>query len=104
MRQRHFGGEKLFVDYAGRTVPIYGAHGEESLRAQLFIGALGASRDAYAEATRTQMLTDWFASHMRALELYGAAPTMIVPDNPKAGVTRAVATSRRDRLAQSVVA
>ena len=25
MRQRHFAGEKLFVDYAGRTVPIYGA-------------------------------------------------------------------------------
>ena len=24
MRQRHFAGEKLFVDYAGRTVPIYG--------------------------------------------------------------------------------
>jgi transposase len=25
MRQRHLAGEKLFVDYAGRTVPIYGA-------------------------------------------------------------------------------
>jgi hypothetical protein len=24
MRQRHFAGEKLFVDYAGRTVPILG--------------------------------------------------------------------------------
>jgi len=24
MPQRHFAGEKLFVDYAGRTVPIYG--------------------------------------------------------------------------------
>ena len=24
MRQRHFAGEKLFVDYAGRTVPIMG--------------------------------------------------------------------------------
>ena len=24
MRQRHIAGEKLFVDYAGRTVPIYG--------------------------------------------------------------------------------
>src|SRR6185312_15097597 len=29
MRQRHFAGEKLFVDYAGRTVPIYAAGGEE---------------------------------------------------------------------------
>ena len=80
MRQRHFAGEKLFVDYAGRTVPIYGAHGEESFRAQLFISALGASGYAYAEATRTQTLPDWLASHVRALEFYGAAPTIIVPD------------------------
>src|SRR5579863_2171114 len=89
MRQRHFAGEKLFVDYAGRTVPIYGAHGEESFRAQLFICALGASGYAYAEATRTQTLADWLASHVRALEFYGMAPTIIVPDNPKVGVTRA---------------
>ena len=50
MRQRHFAGEKLFVDYAGRTVPIHGVHGEEAFRAQIFIGALGASGYAYAEA------------------------------------------------------
>ncbi|HNK18810.1 MAG TPA: IS21 family transposase [Piscinibacter sp.] len=89
MRQRHFAGEKLFVDYAGRTVPIYGRTGEEAFRAQLFVGALGASGYAYAEATRTQQLPDWLASHVRALEYYGAAPTIIVPDNPKVGVTRA---------------
>ena len=40
MRQRHFAGEKLFVDYAGPTVPIYGRSGDEVLRAQLFVGAL----------------------------------------------------------------
>jgi transposase len=89
MRQRHFAGEKLFVDYAGRTVPIYGRSGEESFRAQLFVSALGASGCAYAEATRTQQLADWLASHVRALEYYGAALTIIVPDNPRVGVTRA---------------
>ncbi len=89
MRQRHFAGEKLFVDYAGRTVPIYGRSGGESFRAQLFVSALGASGYAYAEATRTQQLPDWLASHVRALEYYGAAPTIFVPDNPRVGVTRA---------------
>ena len=59
MRQRHFAGEKLFVDYAGRTVPIYGAGGEEAFRAQLFVGALGRERlcvcggDAHARRCRT---------------------------------------------------
>lgn len=89
MRQRHFAGEKLFVDYAGRTVPILGYGGVEAFRAHLFVTAMGASGCAYAEATRTESLSDWLGSHVRALEFYGAAPTIIVPDNPKVGVTRA---------------
>jgi len=89
MRQRHFAGEKLFVDYAGRTVPIYARSGEEAFRAHLFVSSLGASGCAYAEATRSESLPDWLASHVRALEFYGAAPTILVPDNPKVGVTRA---------------
>ena len=89
MRQRHFAGEKLFVDYAGRTVPIYGSGGEEAFRAHLFVSAMGASGCAYAEATSSQSLPDWLASHVRALQFYGAAPTIIVPDNPKVGVTKA---------------
>src|ERR1700736_1502560 len=89
MRQRHFAGEKMFVDYAGRTVPIYGYGGVEAFRAHLFVAAMGASGCAYAEATRTESLPDWLGSHVRALEFYGAAPTIIVPDNPKVGVTRA---------------
>jgi transposase len=89
MRQRHFAGEKLFVDYAGRTVPIYGASCEEAFRATLFVGALGASGYAYAEATRTAMLPDWLGSHVLMLEFYGASPTILVPDNPRVGVTKA---------------
>ena len=90
MRQRHFAGEKMFVDYAGRTVPIYRASdGAEAFRAQLFVSAVGASGLAYAEATRTQSLPDWLASHVRAGEYYGAVARVWVPDNPKVGVTRA---------------
>jgi transposase len=89
MRQRHFAGEKLFVDYAGRTVPIYGQRGEEAFRAHLWVSAMGASGCAYVEATRSESLPDWLASHVRALQFYGAAPTILVPDNPKVGVTRA---------------
>ena len=89
MRQRHFAGEKLFIDYAGRTVPIYGYGEVVAFDAQLFITALGAGGYAYAEATRTQTLPDWLGSHVRAFEYYGCVPTILVPDNPKVGVTRA---------------
>ncbi|HWM70068.1 MAG TPA: IS21 family transposase [Steroidobacteraceae bacterium] len=89
MRQRHYAGEKLFVDYAGSTVPIYGTTCEEAYRASIFVGALGASGYAYAEATRTAGLPDWLGSHVRMLEFYGCAPTILVPDNPRVGVTKA---------------
>jgi len=90
MRQRHFAGEKLFIDYAGRTVPIYCRHTDAvAFWASLFVSAVGASGYAFAEATRRQALPDWLASHVRALEYYGAAPTIFVPDNPRVGVTRA---------------
>src|ERR1700730_7933806 len=89
MRDRHFAGEKLFVDYAGRTVPILGYGGVEAFRAHLFVTAMGASGCAYAEATRTESLPDWLGSHVRALHFCRTAPTIIVPDDPKVGVTRA---------------
>ena len=90
MRQRHFAGEKMFVDYAGRTVPIYGYGGEVAFQAHLFISALGASGCAYAEATRSESLPVQLGSHGRThLNSMGPAPTIIVPDNPKVGVTRA---------------
>ena len=51
MRQRHFAGEKLFVDYAGPTVPVYGMRGDEAFRAHIFVSAMGASGLGYAEAS-----------------------------------------------------
>jgi transposase len=89
MRQRHYAGEKLFVDYAGSTVPIYSATAEQAYRAYIFVGALGASGFAYAEAIRTASLPDWLGSHTRMLSFYGYAPTVLVPDNPRVGVTKA---------------
>lgn len=89
MRQRHYAGEKVFVDYAGSTVPIYGDPDQEAHRAYIFVAALGASGYAYAEATRTASLPDWLSSHVRMLEFYGAVPAILVPDNLRVGVTKA---------------
>ena len=53
MRQTHIAGEKLFVDYAGQTVPIIDAATGEIRRAQIFVAVLGASNYTYACATAT---------------------------------------------------
>ena len=89
MRQRHPAGERLFVDYAGHTVDVICPETGEVHRAQIFVAALGASNYTYVEASWTQTLPDWIASHVRAFGFFGGVPGMIVSDNLKAGVIKA---------------
>ena len=62
MRQRHYAGEKLFVDYAGPTVPIIHAATGATSAASLFVAVWGASNYTYAEATRSQQLAEWIGA------------------------------------------
>jgi len=89
LRQEHRAGEKLFVDYAGRTIPVQDPDTGEIRQAQLFVAVLGASNYTYAEATWTQGLADWIGSHIRAFEFFGAVPEIVVPDNLRSGVSKA---------------
>jgi len=88
MRQHHRSGEKLFVDYAGQRVAVVERATGEVREAQIFVAILGASNYTYAEATWTQGLADWCASHIRTFEFLGAVPALLVPDNLKSAVTR----------------
>ena len=89
MRQDHRAGEKLFVDYAGQTMPVVDRDTGEIREAQIFVAVLGASNYTYAEATWTQALPDWIGSHQRAFTFLGGVPEMVVPDNLRAGVSKA---------------
>jgi transposase len=89
MRQTHVGGEKLFVDYAGDTVPIVDRRTREVRGAQIFVAVLGASNFIYAEASWTQGLADWIGAHARAFAAIGGVAKLIVPDNAKVAVIKA---------------
>lgn len=84
MRQDYKAGEKMFVDYAGDTVPVI-IDGVEH-KAQIFVAVLGASNYTYAEATLTQSMQDWTESHSRAFAFFGGVPELVVPDNLKSGI------------------
>jgi transposase len=84
MRQVHLAGEKLFVDYAGSTVPIIDAGTGEISQAQIFVATLGASNYTYACATARQTTADWIGAQVQALEFIGGVPRLIVPDQPRA--------------------
>ena len=89
MRQLHTAGEKLFIDYCGQTVPIVDGATGEIHPAQVFVAVLGASSYSYAEATWTQELPQWIASHQRAFQFFGGVVELLVPDNLRSGVTKA---------------
>ena len=89
MRQTHRAGEKLFVDYAGQTVPVMDGRTGEVRSAQIFVAVLGASNYTFAEATWSQALPDWVGSHCRAFAFLGGLPDVVIPDNLRAGVSKA---------------
>jgi len=70
-------------------VPVVDPKTGELREAQIFVAALGASNFTYAEATWTQSLGDWTASHVRMFEYIGGVAKALVPDNLRSAVTRA---------------
>ena len=86
MRQTHKAGEKMFVDYSGKRPEIVDAATGETTDVELFVAALGASSLTYAEATRSQTIPDFIASHVRALAYFGGVPKVIVPDQLRSAV------------------
>ena len=79
----------MFVDYAGHTVGVVNRDTGELREAQIFVAVLGASNYTYAEATWTQTLPDWIASHVRAFEFMGGSTELVIPDNLRSAVSRA---------------
>jgi transposase len=87
MRQEHRAGEKCFVDYAGQKPRLIDPGTGAITAVELFVAVLGASNYTYAEATRTQRVPDWLASHQRAFAFFGGITAAVVPDQLKSGVT-----------------
>jgi len=89
MRQEHRAGEKLFVDYAGQTVPVTDRDSGEIRQASIFVAVLGASNYTYAEATWSEALPDWIGAHVRVFDYLGGVVEVLVPDNLKSAITKA---------------
>lgn len=89
MRQVHRPGEKLFVDYSGKKPRICDPETGEVREVELFVAVLGASNYTFAEVTLSQRIADFTASSVRALEYFGAVPSIYVSDQLKSAVKKA---------------
>ena len=59
LRQTHRAGEKLFLDYAGQTIPVTDPVSVQTREARLFVAALGASSYTFAWAAFSEDLPSW---------------------------------------------
>jgi transposase len=89
MRQHHMAGDKAFVDFSGKKIPITDPTTGLVREAEIFVAVLGASNLTYAEATWTQGLPGWIGAHVRMFRFWGASSRLLVPDNLKSGVHKA---------------
>lgn len=89
MRLTHTFGEKLFVDWAGDTVPVVDPRTGEIASAHLFVAVLGASDYTFVRAYRTEDTEAFLTAHADAFAHLGGVPALVVCDNLKTGVTKA---------------
>ena len=95
MRQTHLAGEKLFVDWAGDTIPVFDPATGRERRAHIFVAALGASNYTYAEARWSEMLPDWIGAHVNALAAIGGVPKALCARQSEGRDHQAVALRAR---------
>src|SRR5690554_2700406 len=82
----HGPAEKLYIDFAGRTVAYIDRQTGEVIDCQFFVACLPYSDYAFAMAVPSQSTADFLFALGRCLEDLGGVPRLLVPDNLKAAV------------------
>ena len=89
LRQEYKAGERMFVDWAGDTVPVWDTQTGESRQAPVFVAILGASNYTFARVFENRQQPAWIEAHILAWEFFGGVAKLTIPDNEKTGVTTA---------------
>lgn len=89
MHIEHKAGDKMYIDFAGATLPYVDTDTGEIKNAQVFVAILGWSQYAYVEAIPNQTIEEFIAACENALHFYDGVPLGIVPDNLKSAVFKA---------------
>jgi transposase len=84
----HQPGEKLMIDFAGKTLSYIDQSTGEIIQCQVFVATLPFSDYGFAMAVRTQKISDFIHALSCCLQALGGAPQVIVPDNLKSAVIR----------------
>jgi transposase len=88
MHLHHEPGKRLFVDFAGDKPSLVDLKTGVERKVELFVAVLPASGLIYAESIASQKIEDLILGIRHALEYAGGVPSIIVPDNLTAAVTK----------------
>ena len=89
MHLTHKAGEKIFIDFSGKTVDIVNPKNGVITKAELFIAVLPASGYPFVKAIASQKKRDFIDAHSDMFKYLGGVSELLVPDNLKSAVTRA---------------
>ncbi|MCB0930190.1 MAG: IS21 family transposase [Mycobacterium sp.] len=89
MRVPRTPGEAIEVDWAGDPMSYADPLTGQLCTAWLFVAALPYSAYTYVEAFPDMTLGSWIQAHVHAFEFFGGSARLLIPDNLRAGVTKA---------------
>lgn len=85
----HHPGDKLYIDFAGKSLSYIDRETGEEISVQVFVACLPYSDYGFAMAVPSQKTDDFIYALQCCLKNIGGAPQTLVPDNLKAAITKA---------------
>lgn len=89
LRIDHKAGEKLFIDFTGKKIPVVNKKTGEVKKMEVFVGILPCSQFTFAMAVPSQKKEDVIEAINQCLNYFGGVPKVIIADNLKAVVNKA---------------
>ena len=86
MHIHHKPAERLMVDWAGTTLPLYNPETGAVTKAYLFVATLPFSMYCYAEACRNMKEASWIQAHTHLMDFLGGLARLLVSDNLRTGI------------------
>ena len=89
MHIEQYPGDKMYIDFTGSKLPVVDPETGEISDVEVFVSVLGFSGLTYVRACLSQKKEDFLSCIVHALQYYGGAPKVLIPDNLKPAVGRA---------------
>ncbi len=88
MRIVHKPGEKMEVDWAGKTLALKNNINGSCIKVYIFVATLPYSGYSYVEGFLSMNSENWIQAHINSFNYFHGVSKIIIPDNLKTGVDK----------------